>query len=200
MTASPTAAPPTPARPPRGRAGRAFEIGLSLYGIAIFTVLWVGFAIGLATGGDLLVDAWAWLTGLEPIATVIAWILFLPIAVGLWAWNAVGSTLVIGAVAAGLVAWTLVIARAQCGRSAGGEAAPSLPALRVSALRYRSARRGDGHQAEDRDRAATCRPRVPIAAGIPPGARADVAVARRAVRSPCRANVAAPHRTNEPRP
>ena len=121
MTTSPPAAPtnpapPAPSAPPapaprsRGRAGRAFEIGLSLYGIAIFTVLWVGFAVGLATGGDLLVDAWAWLTGLAPVAAVIAWILFLPIAVGLWAWNAVGSSLVIGAVAVGLVAWTLVMA------------------------------------------------------------------------------------------
>lgn len=110
VTTPPTAAPPNPAEPPRRRAGRAFEIGLSLYGIAIFTVLWVGFAVGLASGGDLLVDAWAWLTGLAPVAAVIAWILFLPIAVGLWAWNAVGSALVIGAVAVGLVAWTLVMA------------------------------------------------------------------------------------------
>jgi len=111
-TPSPSPLPggPAPAQPPRRRAGRAFEIGLSLYGIAIFTVLWVGFAVGLATGGDLLVDAWAWLTGLEPVAVLIAWILLLPIAVGLWAWNAVGSPLVIGAVAVGLVAWTLVMA------------------------------------------------------------------------------------------
>ncbi len=110
------AAPPAPSAPPapaprsRSRAGRAFEIGLSLYGIAIFTVLWVGFAVGLATGGDLLIDAWAWLTGLAPVAAVIAWIVFLPIAVGLWAWNAVGSSLVIGVVVIGLVAWTLVMA------------------------------------------------------------------------------------------
>jgi hypothetical protein len=108
--AAPTPTPPASARRSRGRAGRAFEIGLSLYGIAIFTVLWVGFAVGLATGGDLLIDAWAWLTGLAPVAAVTAWILFLPIAVGLWAWNAVGSALVIGAVAVGLVAWTLVMA------------------------------------------------------------------------------------------
>jgi hypothetical protein len=37
---------------------------------------------------------------------VIAWIALLPIAVGLWAWNAAGSPLVIGAVLVGLVAWT----------------------------------------------------------------------------------------------
>ena len=105
--AAPASSPsPPPEKPPRGRAGRAFDVGLSLYGAAIFTVLWVGLAIGLATGGDLLVDAWTWLGSLEPVWAVVAWILLLPIAVGLWAWNAAGSPLVMGAVLAGLVAWT----------------------------------------------------------------------------------------------
>ena len=107
---SPPAGPPPPARPSRRPVGRALEIIISLYGAAIFSVLWVGFAVGLSTGGDLLVDAWAWLSGLEPVAAVIAWILILPIAVGLWVWNAVGSPVVTGAVAVGLVAWTLVMA------------------------------------------------------------------------------------------
>ena len=75
----------------------------------IFTVLWVGFVVGLVTGGGLLVDAWAWLIALEPIPAVVAWILLLPIAVGLWAWNAAGSVLVIALVGVGLVAWTLVM-------------------------------------------------------------------------------------------
>jgi hypothetical protein len=110
LTMSPPAGPPPPARPSRRPVGRALEIIISLYGAAIFSVLWVGFAVGLATGGDLLVDAWAWLSGLEPVAAVIAWILILPIAVGLWVWNAVGSPVVTGAVAVGLVAWTLVMA------------------------------------------------------------------------------------------
>jgi len=74
VTTLPPAGPPTPTRPSRRPVGRALEIALSLYGAAIFTVLWVG------------------------------------IAVGLWAWNAVGSALVTGAVAAGLVAWTLLMA------------------------------------------------------------------------------------------
>jgi len=117
--AAPPVPPPVPPSPggrtpaesrSRGRAGRAFEVVLSLYGAAVFTVLWVGFAVGLATGGDLLVDAWASLSGLEPVAAAVAWILFLPIAVGLWAWNDVGSPLIVGAVAVGLVAWTLVMA------------------------------------------------------------------------------------------
>ena len=110
MKTSSPAVPPTPRRSSRRPAGRALEVALSLYGAAVFTVLWAGFAVGLASGGGLLVDAWAWLTGLQTIPAVVAWILVLPIAVGLWAWNAVGSSLVTGAVAVGLVAWTLVMA------------------------------------------------------------------------------------------
>lgn len=107
MSEPETTEPASPS-PPRRRAGRAFEVGLSLYGAIVFTVLWVGFAVGLATGGDLLVDAWAWLSGMEPLAAVVAWILLLPIAVGLWAWNAAGSFVAIVLVGVGLVAWTLL--------------------------------------------------------------------------------------------
>jgi hypothetical protein len=106
----PPPGPPTAPRRLRDRVGRALEIVLGLCAAAVFTLLWVGFAVGLATGGRILADAWAWLSGLEPLAAVVAWILLLPIAVGLWAWNAVGSPLVMGAVAVGLVAWTLVAA------------------------------------------------------------------------------------------
>ena len=87
-------------------ARRALEVGLRLYATVIFVVLWVGFAVGLATGGQLLVDAWAWLTGLEMLWAVVAWILFLPIAIGLWAWNEAGSAIVTGVVLVGLIAWT----------------------------------------------------------------------------------------------
>lgn len=74
----------------------------------VFAVLWVGFALGLIAGGQAFADAWAWLNGLEPVARIAAWVLFLPIAVGLWAWNAALPAPVLAAVALGLVAWTLV--------------------------------------------------------------------------------------------
>lgn len=96
--------------PPTGRISRtrAFEVFLALYAGVAFTLLWIGLAVGLATGGALFTDTWTWLTGLEPLAAVIAWILGLPIAVALWAWNADLPTLGAAAVAVGLVAWTLV--------------------------------------------------------------------------------------------
>ncbi len=99
---------PTPARPGRRPVAHALEVALTLYGLAVFAVLWVGFAVGLWTDGRILVDAWTWLSGLEPVAAVVAWVLLLPIAIGLWAWNASLSTLVAGVVVIGLVAWTLL--------------------------------------------------------------------------------------------
>ncbi len=87
---------------------RALEVCLALYAGMAFTLLWIGLGVGLATGGALFTDTWTWLTGLEPIAAVVAWILGLPIAVALWAWNADLSALAAAAIAVGLIGWTLV--------------------------------------------------------------------------------------------
>lgn len=87
---------------------RALEVFLASYAAVVFAVLWAGLAAGLTTGGALFTDTWTWLTGLEPLAAVIVWILTLPIAVALWAWNADLATLAGAAVAAGLIGWTLV--------------------------------------------------------------------------------------------
>jgi hypothetical protein len=87
---------------------RRLQLVLGTYAVAVFALLWVGFAVGLVSGGQAFTDAWAWLNGLEPIARIPAWILFLPIAVGLWAWDAGLPAAVLAAVAVGLVAWTLV--------------------------------------------------------------------------------------------
>ena len=95
------------ADPARSR-DRRLQVVLSTYAVLVFAVLWVGFAVGLVLGGQAFTDAWAWLSGLEPLARILAWILFLPIAVGLWAWNADLPAPVFAAVVVGLFAWTLV--------------------------------------------------------------------------------------------
>jgi len=86
--------------------GRVLERALAIYGAAIFAILWAGMIVGLANGDSLFADTWAWLTSLEPLAAVAAWVLFLPIAVGLWAWSAGLAQWATVLVLVGLVAWT----------------------------------------------------------------------------------------------
>lgn len=87
---------------------RRLQLALGAYAVLVFAVLWVGLVVGVITGDQRFADAWAWLNGLEPVARIAAWVLFLPIAVGLWAWNAGLPAPVLAAVLVGLVAWTLV--------------------------------------------------------------------------------------------
>ena len=87
---------------------RRLQLVLGTYAVVVFALLWVGFAAGMASGGQAFTDAWAWLNGLEPIARIAAWTLFLPIAVGLWALNADLPAPIFALVVAGLVAWTAV--------------------------------------------------------------------------------------------
>lgn len=106
---------PTPARPAASptadhRAGRVLGLALGLYAGTVFVILWAGAVIGWVTGGAIFADAWAWLSSLDTIAAVLAWILFLPIAVGLWAIDADLAPLAGAAIVAGLVVWTLAAA------------------------------------------------------------------------------------------
>ena len=86
---------------------RRLQVVLGTYAVLVFAALWVGFAVGLASGGQPFADAWAWLNGLEPLARIPAWILSLPMAVGLWAWAGLPAP-VFAVIVAALVAWTLV--------------------------------------------------------------------------------------------
>jgi hypothetical protein len=81
---------------------------LSTYAIAIFAVLWVGFAIALVVNLDWLDSLWNWVGGLPPVAEIVVWVLFLPIVVGLWIWQSSWTTLVRLLALAGIVLWTFV--------------------------------------------------------------------------------------------
>jgi len=87
---------------------RRMQLVLSSYASAVFAVLWFGLLVVLVSDASLADDAWEWLQGLPALPQVVAWILALPIAVGLWAWQAGLSDLVRMLVGLGLVAWTLV--------------------------------------------------------------------------------------------
>ncbi|HEX5826099.1 MAG TPA: hypothetical protein VFY23_01145 [Candidatus Limnocylindrales bacterium] len=100
----------TVTRADEGRARSAAMVRrlLSTGALAVFAVTWVYIAAAVLTDGALLADTWAWLTGLGAIATVLAWLALLPLAVFLWAWQANLDPLAMALVVAGLVGWTML--------------------------------------------------------------------------------------------
>jgi hypothetical protein len=83
---------------------RLFAIGA----FAMFVVLWIGFAIALRGDHGFLDASWQWLRALPMPVQVVVWVVILPIAVGLWAWESTWPPIVGILLAGGMVAWTLV--------------------------------------------------------------------------------------------
>jgi hypothetical protein len=77
--------------------------------LLIFALLWAAFGVALVRDRSRLDDAWQWLRGLPWIVQALAWLLFLPVLVGLRVWRAgwplVGRLVTIG----GLAGWSLLI-------------------------------------------------------------------------------------------
>ena len=80
---------------------------LSSYAVVIFAVLWVGFAITLVVNPEWLDLLWNWVQALPTVTQIIVWVLFLPIAVGLWIWESSWPAFVRLLAFAGIVVWTL---------------------------------------------------------------------------------------------
>lgn len=97
-----------PARSNGQRLGEGLRVLLVVAVLAVFAVLWVHVGAAVLTDGSLLADTWAWLTGLDLVLAVVAWIALLPLAVFLWAWQADLTPWAMALVMAGLVAWTLL--------------------------------------------------------------------------------------------
>ena len=79
---------------------------LGTYGIVIFAMLWVGFAIALVGNREWLDLLWNGVRGMPTVVEIIIWVLFLPIMVGIWIWESSGSALVHLLGLAGIVVWT----------------------------------------------------------------------------------------------
>ena len=107
----------SPTRPAAGRAGRIVGLVLAVGALAVLTVTWMYVAAALVTDGSLLASTWAWLTGLDTLAAIVAWVAFLPLGVFLLAWQADLAPWAMGLVMAGLVGWTLLALSALRRRS-----------------------------------------------------------------------------------
>jgi hypothetical protein len=81
---------------------------LSSYAVAIFVLLWIGFAIALVANRGWLDQLWSWVRALPPVLEILVWVLFLPILVGLLIWQASWPVLVRLLAFSGIVGWTLL--------------------------------------------------------------------------------------------
>ena len=90
------------------RLGRFLDASLPVLAAVVFAILWIYVALVVLTDSSLPADTWDWLSGLEPVPAVIAWLALLPLAVFLWAWQAQLAPVVFGLVIALLVGWSFI--------------------------------------------------------------------------------------------
>ena len=103
------------------RGGRA-SLLLGAWASGVFVAMWTGAVLAMLGNGAILMEAWAWLGSLGPVAAVVVWILFLPVCIGLWATQAGLAMPALFAVIALLVAeprWRGLASPARRPRGAG---------------------------------------------------------------------------------
>jgi hypothetical protein len=88
------------------RFGRGLRLALGAWASAVFLLLWAGAIAAVAGNGALSSTLWEGLGGLDGVMLLAAWVLFLPVGVGLWAANAELSLPVAILVIIGLGTWT----------------------------------------------------------------------------------------------
>lgn len=75
----------------------------------LFAVLWIGFLAALVADPAMLVAARATIDDLPLVVQAVAWLLFLPVMGGLWAWTTDWPLVVRGALVIGLATWNLLV-------------------------------------------------------------------------------------------
>jgi hypothetical protein len=84
----------------------------------MFALFWIAFVAALIQGSGGLDQAWTTIRGWPLIVQVGAWLLFLPVMVGLWVWETtwplVGRLVLI----AGIAGWNLLVLMPSAGRVA----------------------------------------------------------------------------------
>ena len=81
---------------------------MNIYATAVFLILWVGFILALILNRGWLDLIWQWVQALPLVPRIIVWLVFLPIMVGLWAWESSWPLIAQLGVLVGLVVWTIL--------------------------------------------------------------------------------------------
>ena len=75
----------------------------------IFAIVWIAFGAALVLSQGSVDQAWAAIKNLPLPVQLIVWLLFLPVMIGLWAWEQAWPLLVRLALVIGIGAWNLLV-------------------------------------------------------------------------------------------
>ena len=75
----------------------------------IFAIVWIAFGTALVLSQGSVDQAWAALRSLPLPVQAVVWLLFLPVMIGLWAWEQAWPLLVRLALVIGIGAWNLLV-------------------------------------------------------------------------------------------
>lgn len=94
-----------------GRSGDERHPGLISSGIllVVFAALWLGFGAALATNPSALDDTWRSVRELPLPIQGIAWLLLMPLLVGLWVWGTDWPLVVRLVLIAGIAGWNVLV-------------------------------------------------------------------------------------------
>jgi hypothetical protein len=85
---------------------------------AVFAVIWIAVAVGLVWSAGTVDDAWRAIRALPIVVQLIAWVLFLPVMVGMWIWESSWPFLVRLVLVIGVAGWNLLIFLPKAARTA----------------------------------------------------------------------------------
>jgi hypothetical protein len=75
----------------------------------IFAIIWIAFAVGLIWNQGSLDQAWNAVRSLPLIIQIVVWVLFLPVMIGLWIWEASWPLVVRLVLVVGVAGWNLLV-------------------------------------------------------------------------------------------
>jgi len=75
----------------------------------IFAVIWIAFGAALIWSQGSLDQAWQTIRDLPLIGQVVAWVLFLPVMIGLWVWETTWPLVLRLLLVVGIAGWNLLV-------------------------------------------------------------------------------------------
>lgn len=75
----------------------------------VFLVAWVAFGAAVVFSQESIDQVWATVRGLPLLVQALAWLLLLPVMIGLWVWETSWPFVIRLVVVAGLAGWSLLI-------------------------------------------------------------------------------------------